>query len=163
MRVLGIDCGIAITGWGVLEKQPKQSNQLRVIEYGIIRTEAKEEMPKRLNRLYLDMRKVIAEFKPDLVAIEDLFYFKNKKTIISVGQGRGVAILAAVRKKVPITHYTPLQVKQSVAGYGKASKEQVQRMVKAILKLKEIPKPDDAADALAIAICHLNMNKKLVG
>jgi crossover junction endodeoxyribonuclease RuvC len=162
MRVLGVDCGIAITGWGVIEEHPQEIGQFKVLDYGVIRTEAHSDMPDRLNRLYLDMRKIISEFKPEFFAIEDLFYFKNKKTIISVGQGRGVAVLAAVRKKIPIAHYTPLQVKQAVAGYGKATKGQIQRMVKAILKLKEIPRPDDAADALAIAICHINSSNSCV-
>lgn len=157
MKVIGIDCGLAITGWAVLEKNSNMLNKCpRVINYGVIRTEAGMKNGERLSKLYDDLASLIKKYKPDAAAIEDLFYFKNQKTVIKVGQARGVTILAAQKLKLDIFDYTPLQVKQAVCGYGRATKDQVQRMVKAILRLEKIPKPDDAADALAIAICHAN-------
>ncbi len=155
MRVLGIDCGIATTGWAILDKPLKNSKYI-VQGYGVIRTPAGAHMPTRLKTLYDDLLEIIAEFKPDSMAIENLFFFKNEKTIITVGQARGVTILAGINNGLQMFDYTPLQVKTAVSGYGRAEKKQVQEMVKTILGLKDIPKPDDAADALAIAICHLN-------
>jgi crossover junction endodeoxyribonuclease RuvC len=116
-------------------------------------------MSERLKKLFEEIVKIIKMYKPNCVAIESLFFFNNQKTVISVGQARGVLILAAAQKNLPIFDYTPLQVKQAVSGYGKASKVQVQKMVKLILNLEELPKPDDAADALAISICHLNTKR----
>lgn len=157
MRVFGIDCGIAITGWAVLEEDTESRNSgCKIIDFGVIRTKSNLDMSQRLSMLYDDIVEKINEFKPDCAAIESLFYFKNKKTIISIGQARGVIILAIEKKGLRSYDYTPLQVKQAVTGYGRATKNQVQRMVKTILKLEEIPKPDDAADAIAIAVCHLN-------
>jgi crossover junction endodeoxyribonuclease RuvC len=157
MRVLGIDCGTAITGWAVLERsQQRSDNSINTLGYGVIRTEARREMSDRLNKLYEELSEIIQDYKPDCAAIESLFYFKNQKTVMSVGQARGVSILAAARKGLGVYNYTPLQVKQAVSGYGKAAKSQIQRMVKILLSLKELPRPDDAADALAIAICHIN-------
>ena len=155
MKVIGIDCGLATTGWAVVE-QNKGSKVQKVYAYGVIKTPAGAEAASRLKTIYDDLVGLIKEFKPDHIAIEDLFFFKNQKTIITVGQARGVIMLAGVSTGLQMFHYTPLQVKISVAGYGRADKEQVQKMVKILLKLKEIPRPDDAADALAIAICHLN-------
>lgn len=158
MRTLGIDCGFAITGWSVVEKKNgnMSGGAFKVIEYGVIRTEACHSTTRRLEEIYDGLVNIIRKLKPDIVAVESLFYFKNQKTVMSVGQARGVVILAAKKEGKDVFDYTPLQVKQAVVGYGKATKEQVQRMVKIILNLNEIPKPDDAADALAIAICHLN-------
>jgi crossover junction endodeoxyribonuclease RuvC len=157
MKVLGIDCGLAITGWAILEKDSNLLNKCaKVIGYGVIRTKAGMKNEDRLSKLYDDLQELIEEHKPDSAAIEDLFYFKNQKTVIKVGQARGVTILAAAQENLEIFDYTPLQVKQAVCGYGRATKDQVQKMVKAILHLKKIPKPDDAADALAIGICHVN-------
>ena len=158
MRILGIDPGTGITGWGIIEKQETQllANKIKVIAYGVIRTSAGLDMPIRLKDLYDELSDLIEKFSPTEVAIEDLFFFKNQKTVIKVGQARGVAIIAAVNKDLPVFDYTPLQVKQAVTSYGRASKSQIQKMVKVILNLQEIPKPDDAADALAVAICHLN-------
>jgi len=156
--VLGIDCGIAITGWAIISsiKQHRRKPQMKVLDYGVIQTKSNEKLAKRLVSLYEALCSIIHSVKLDSVAIESLFYFKNQKTIMSVGQARGVALLACAQKPLPIYDYTPLQVKQSVTGYGKASKQQVQIMVKNLLKLKELPRPDDAADALAIAVCHLH-------
>lgn len=160
MRILGIDCGTATTGWAAIEEAVK-NQKIETLGYGVIRTDSEWDMGKRLDKLYKELVKIIKKFNPDCVAIESLFYFKNQKTVISVGQARGVSMLAAAHLKIAIFDYSPLQVKQAVTGYGRASKGQIQKMVKNILNLKKIPKPDDAADALAIAICHLNTNKTI--
>jgi crossover junction endodeoxyribonuclease RuvC len=125
-----------------------------MIAYGVISSDKKEEPASRLNKIYEGIQQLIDLHKPEAMAIEELFFNKNVKTALQVGQARGVALLAAQRKGLPLFEYTPLQVKQAVVGYGRAEKKQIQFMVKAILNLQEIPRPDDAADALAIAICH---------
>jgi len=153
MIVLGIDPGMAIVGYGVVEKK---NRILRPIDYGAITTPPTMEIPQRLVTIYDAVQELIARFRPDEVAIEELFFNKNVKTAITVGHARGVAVLAAAKTGLDLYEYTPLQVKQSVVGYGRAEKSQVQQMVKALLGLKEIPKPDDAADALAVAICHIH-------
>jgi crossover junction endodeoxyribonuclease RuvC len=160
MIILGIDPGTATTGYGVLESI---TGNLKMVETGCILTDKNLEMPERLRLLGEGIEKIIHEFNPEVMAIEELFYFKNKKTVISVGQARGVAVFMGKNCGVEIHEYTPLQVKQAVTGYGRADKKQVQAMVKNILKLKEIPKPDDAADALAVAICcasSINFERK---
>ncbi|MBD3362122.1 crossover junction endodeoxyribonuclease RuvC [Candidatus Dojkabacteria bacterium] len=159
MTVLGIDVGIAITGWAAIKKNKTNSNFYSVHGYGVIRTAAKKEMCTRLKEIYDGVEELIEKYSPNHLAIEDVFYFKNQKTVIKVGQARGVCIVAGANKGIEIYDYTPLQVKQAVTGYGRAGKKQVQKMVKTILGLKEEPKPDDAADALAVAICHLNTVK----
>lgn len=151
MIILGIDPGLAIVGYGVIEFI---GNRYRAIDYGCILTESNMHHPDRLKIIYQDLSSLIDKYNPDDVAMEELFFNKNVKTAIKVGQARGVEILAAVNKGKPIYEYTPLQIKQSVAGYGRAGKKQVQEMIKLLLNLREIPKPDDAADALAVAICH---------
>ncbi|MBQ2967059.1 MAG: crossover junction endodeoxyribonuclease RuvC [Clostridia bacterium] len=151
MRILGIDPGVAIVGYGVIEYT---SNQFKVIDYGKITTPAHTPLPKRLKMVYDSMTQLIATFNPDVVAIEELFFNTNVTTAIAVGHARGVLVLAAENASKPVAEYTPLQIKQAVAGYGRADKNQVQQMVKMFLKLNEIPKPDDTADALAVAICH---------
>ncbi|HHW70571.1 MAG TPA: crossover junction endodeoxyribonuclease RuvC [Clostridiales bacterium] len=161
MLVLGIDPGLAILGYGIVEKE---HNTLCPIDYGTVNTPAHMDAPQRLVRIFDGVCEIIDYFCPDAVAIEELFFNKNVKTAISIGQARGVAIVAAAKYGLPIYEYTPLQVKQAVVGYGRAEKVQVQNMVKMLLGLKKTPKPDDAADALAIAICHINnigMYKKL--
>lgn len=149
--ILGIDPGTAITGYGVVNYT---GNHFRMLAYGVISTAKDTEPAGRLNEIYEGVIRLFAMYKPDYMAIEELFFNKNVKTALQVGQARGVALLAAERQGLPIFEYTPLQVKQAVVGYGRAEKKQVQFMVKAILNLQEIPRPDDAADALAIAICH---------
>lgn len=149
MFILGIDPGLARTGWGVIERS-RGADQL--IAYGVIETPAKTPDNERLVQLFEKLQKIIKKFHPDQAAIERLFFEKNAKTAIQVGQARGVVMLALSLKKIPQLDVTPLQVKQAVAGYGAASKEQVQKMVKTLLKLSDIPKPDDAADALAVAL-----------
>lgn len=157
MRTLGIDVGTAITGWSIVEKLP--GGKYMTYGYGVIRTDKNLSAAERLVIIFNELNEIITTFKPSDMAIEELFYFKNSKTVITVGQARGVMLLAGKLNNLHITGYTPLQVKQAVTGYGRAEKEQIQKMVKLILKLDHIPKPDDAADALAIAICHLNSLK----
>ncbi|BDU50603.1 crossover junction endodeoxyribonuclease RuvC [Haliovirga abyssi] len=153
MIVLGIDPGTAIVGYGVIEFE---NNKFKVLDYGCIFTSKDDEMPKRLNKIYDELETIIKLYKPDSIAIEELFYFKNSKTVISVGQARGVIVLCCERNNIESYGYTPLQVKMGVCGYGRADKKQIQEIVKKLLGLREIPKPDDAADALAIAIVHIN-------
>ncbi len=151
MIILGIDPGFAIVGVGIIEYK---GNKFRVLDYYAITTKAHTPIEDRLQAIYDGINTAIEKYKPDFMAVEELFFNNNAKTAIQVGQARGVILLSAVNNKVPIFEYTPLQVKQAVAGYGRAEKTQIQQMVRAILSLSEIPKPDDVADALAIAICH---------
>lgn len=151
MRVLGIDPGIATIGFGVLESD-KNSNQL--IKCGVITTPAHTSLSSRLEQIYDDMLQLLELFQPDAVSIEELFFNTNITTGIAVAHGRGVILLACRKAGVQVYEYTPLQVKQSVAGYGRAEKRQVMDMVKRICQLPAAPKPDDAADAVALAICH---------
>lgn len=157
MIVMGIDPGYAITGYGIVEKI---GNNFKLIDYGAVTTDAGIDFPKRLDILYSGLTEIINKYNPEVVGMEELFFNKNIKTAIAVGQGRGVAVLAVQRAGKPLYEYTPLQVKQAVVGYGRAEKMQVQKMVQIMLKLKSIPKPDDAADALAVAICCGNSVKK---
>lgn len=151
MRIIGIDPGYAIVGFGVLDYR---GVEFTTLEYGAILTEAHTDFSQRLRSIYEDMCFILDRFRPDALAIEQLFFYSNKTTGIDVAQARGVILLAAVQHGVPIAEYTPSQVKQAVVGYGKAEKRQVMEMTRRILHLEQIPKPDDAADALALAICH---------
>ncbi len=151
MRILGIDPGIAIVGFGLIESN---RGSVRMLQYGAVTTEAGLPLATRLVQIENDMIALIAQLKPDEIAVEELFFSKNITTGIAVAHGRGVILCTAERLGVPIFEYTPMQVKQAVAGYGLADKKQVMDMTKRLLKLKAVPKPDDAADALAIAICH---------
>ena len=151
MIILGIDPGFAITGYGVLDYK---DNRFTALTYGVLSTKSTELFTDRLNAIDKRIKELIIEYKPDCCSIEELFFNNNAKTAIAAAQGRGVAIISVTSHGIPVYEYTPLQVKQSVTGYGRADKNQVQQMVKMILHLDKIPKPDDAADALAIAICH---------
>ncbi len=151
MRILGIDPGFAIVGWGVIEYS---GSRFKVIAYGSIQTPAGMRMEERLASIYSDLSEIIDKYKPDEMAVEELFFNTNITTGIKVAQARGVILLCAEQKGVRIFEYTPLQVKQAVVGYGRAEKKQVITMVTVFLGLKEPPKPDDTADALAIAVCH---------
>ncbi|MBQ6894692.1 MAG: crossover junction endodeoxyribonuclease RuvC [Clostridia bacterium] len=151
MIILGIDPGFAIVGVGIIEYK---GNKFRVIDYFAITTKAHTPIEQRLKIIYDSINETIEKYKPDYVAVEELFFNNNAKTAIAVGQARGVILLSAVNAGVPFFEYTPLQVKQAVVGYGRADKGQVQQMIKAILSLSSVPKPDDVADALAIAVCH---------
>ena len=151
MRILGIDPGIAIVGFGLIESN---RGSVRMLQYGAVTTEAGLPLATRLVQIENDMTALIAQLKPDEIAVEELCFSKNITTRIAVAHGRGVILCTAERLGIPIFEYTPMQVKQAVAGYGLADKKQVMDMTKRLLKLKAVPKPDDAADALAIAICH---------
>lgn len=153
MRVLGLDPGTARTGYGAVEYR---GGRLKVLDYGLITTMSDMAMPQRLQVINRELSGLIETIRPDAVAVEQLFYFKNAKTVITVAQSRGVILLTSAQAGIVIAEYTPLQIKQAVVGYGSADKKQVQYMVQKLLSLKEMPRPDDAADALAAAICHLN-------
>ncbi len=151
LRVLGVDPGFGRMGWAVLEGNRNNQN---IIEYGCLETSPQDNIEERLWNIYEFLLETSEKYKPDEAAIEELFYFKNAKTVMAVGQARGVIMLALTQRKIPVFHYTPLQIKNTVAGYGKADKHQVQNMVKSQLRLDKIPKPDDAADACATAMTH---------
>jgi crossover junction endodeoxyribonuclease RuvC len=156
--VIGIDPGTAITGYGLVREQ--ENGELEWVAHGVVTTPSDWDEPKRLLELYQKLCEILSNYKPDCCAVEKLFFQKNVKTAISVGQGRGAALIAAARSELPVGEYTPLEVKQAVVGYGSADKRQVQQMVKVLLGLSDIPKPDDAADALAVAICHLHSTRR---
>ena len=157
MLAIGIDPGTAITGYGLVRENDDGS--LTVVDYGAILTEADQPMPKRLVSLHEQLNDILLLHHPDSGAVEKLFFARNVRSALSVGQARGVVLLALERAGVTLAEYTPLEVKQSVVGYGGADKNQVQQMVKALLALDAVPQPDDAADALAIAICHLHSTR----
>jgi crossover junction endodeoxyribonuclease RuvC len=154
-RILGIDPGFARTGWGIIDA----GSRIEVVDYGCIETHKTMDYSDRLICLSKELNKIIKRHKPELAGVEQLFFYKNVKTGIQVGEARGIIILTLAQSKLPIAEFTPLQIKQAVAGYGNADKGQVQRMVKTLLILKSIPKPDDAADALAVAICASAIRK----
>lgn len=156
MLILGVDPGTATTGFGIIEVK---GNRYQSIIYGTILTEASMNMPSRLGIINESLDGIISEYKPKHMAVEQLYFSKNTRTALTVGQARGVILLTGIQRKLFIGEYTPLQVKQSVAGYGRADKQQIQKMVATILGLSIIPKPDDAADALAVAICHAHSYK----
>ncbi len=160
MVILGIDPGYAIVGWGVIEYS---HSRFRVLGYGAIITEAETPFAQRLQIIYNDMCYIFNKYKPDVMSMEKLFYNSNQKTVIDVAQARGVITLAAQMNNKDIFEYTPLQVKQSVTGYGRAEKKQVMEMTRSILNLPEVPKPDDTADALAMAICHAHCSGSAIG
>lgn len=153
MVVLGIDPGTAATGYGIIRLDDGWWN---VIDYGFIKTEACASLPVRLRKIFDEVCSLIDLYRPDELAVEEVFYYENVKTALMVGHARGVILLAAVIKNIATAEYSPREVKQAVAGNGAASKEQVQRMVRELLQLREMPVPFDAADALAVAICHCN-------
>ena len=153
MLVLGIDPGTAITGYGLVREA---GDQLQAVAYGAITTPPDWALPQRLRKIYGDLTALIREYSPTEGAVELLFFSRNVKTALAVGQARGVVLLAMADGGLPVHEYTPLQVKQSVVGYGRAEKAQVQELVKLLLGLAAVPQPDDAADALAVAICHLH-------
>ena len=151
MIILGIDPGIAIVGYGMIDYT---AGKFHVLDFGAITTPAHTPIEDRLATIYADMNTLIQSYRPDEMAIEELFFNNNQKTAIQVAEARGVILLAARNNRVRINEYTPLQVKQAVVGYGRAEKQQVQQMITAILGLKKVPKPDDTADALALAVCN---------
>jgi crossover junction endodeoxyribonuclease RuvC len=152
MLTLGIDPGTAITGYGLVEGR---GDRLTLVECGIITTPAGDPLPRRLHALHTGLAHLIEQHHPQSAAVEELFFARNARTALAVGQARGVVLLALTETGLPIFEYTPLQVKQAVTGYGRAEKQQVQAMVRVLLGLSAVPEPDDAADAVAVAICHL--------
>ena len=154
MLVIGIDPGTATTGYGIIEENDKK--EIRVVTYGIIKTEANLLAEKRLLEIHEQLNEILLLHRPDCGAVEKLFFQRNITTAIAVGQARGVILLSLAMCNLPVSEYTPNEIKQSVTGYGSAGKKQVQEMIRTVLNLKKIPKPDDAADALAIALCHLH-------
>jgi len=157
MLVVGIDPGIAITGYGLVREA--QDGSLQVVDYGAITTQANTPLSERLSHLFDKLNVVLSKHDPESGAVENLFFQKNVRTAMSVGQARGVALLSLAKAAIPVNDYTPGEVKQAVTGYGGADKRQVQEMVRTLLNLDELPKPDDAADALAVAICHLHSSR----
>lgn len=157
MRILGIDPGYGIVGYGIIDTDRDNA----VVDYGVIETPKEETFPVRLQRIDESLRVLFETYKPDEVAIEELFYFKNQKTVIQVAQARGVIVLASQKYCGKTFEYTPIQIKQALTGNGRADKHQMQFMVKNVLGIASIPKPDDAADALAVALCHSQINPRL--
>ena len=155
MIILGIDPGIAIVGFGVIEKT---NRDIKVLDYGVITTHKDTPTPKRLQQVYQGLQQLIEKYKPDAIALEELFFNNNVTTAITVAQARGVLLIASANYTDNLYEYTPLQIKQALTGNGRAEKKQVQYMVKAILNLNAVPKPDDAADALAVALTHAQTN-----
>ena len=157
MIIVGFDPGLATLGYGVISVDKRSKAEM--IDYGIVSTPKEENLAVRLAMLEKGVKQIIETFKPDEIAIEELFFAKNVKTGIAVAHARGVILLTAIKECGKIYEYTPLQIKQALTGYGRAEKNQIQQMVKTMLKLKGIPRPDDAADALAVALCHAQTNK----
>ena len=153
MLTLGIDPGTATTGYGLITEK---KGKLVFVDHGVITTSRKDTSQARLRKIYSGMKALLLDYKPQALAIEKLFFGANSKSAMAVGQARGIALLTAAEYKTPVAEYTPLEVKMAVTGYGRADKKQIQQMVKTLLRLSDLPKPDDAADALAIAICHLH-------
>lgn len=159
MRIIGIDPGYAIVGFGIIEYE---NGRFKVIDYGAVTTDAGTDFNQRLKTIYSDVSQILDIYKPECLAIEKLYFQNNQKTAIDVAEARGVILLSAVQRNLYIGEYTPLEVKNSITGYGRAVKKQVQEMTKRILKLPRIPKPDDTADALAIAVCHAHTDNSLL-
>lgn len=160
MRILGIDPGYAIVGWGVLDYE---KNRFSVVDFGAITTQAGVPFDRRLEQIYDEITSILDRTRPQVLSMEKLYFTNNKTTGIDVAQARGVLMLACRQHGLEINEYTPMQVKQGVVGYGKAEKRQVMEMTRIILNLKEVPKPDDTADALAMAICHAHVNGSAIG
>jgi crossover junction endodeoxyribonuclease RuvC len=153
MIILGIDPGTATTGYGLIDFDPKNKRSLRCIAYGCIITLPEKSDGQRLKEIEKGLAKIINRYKPDILAVERIFFFKNQKTIITVSQAKGVIILTATKKNIPVVEFSPVEVKMAVSGYGRAEKSQIQKLIQTLLNLEKLPKPDDAADALGIAIC----------
>ena len=151
MMILGLDPGTALTGYGLVREQ---DGQLAAVAYGVIATPSDLALPKRLQQIYSELGRLIASYRPEVSAVEQLFFSRNVRTALVVGHARGVVLLALADAGLPVFEYTPLQVKQALSGYGRAGKAQIQEMVRLLLALEAVPTPDDAADALAVAICH---------
>ena len=158
IKILGIDPGTGLMGWGLIEKA---GGDIKPLKFGCIRTEPKSGRSERLAHIFNSLSVIIEKNQPDTLAIEELFFFKNQKTVISVAEARGVALLCGKLHNLAVFEYTPLEIKQALTGYGRADKKQMQEMVRLTCKMKECPKPDDAADGLAVAICHAQSNLRI--
>lgn len=156
MRIMGFDPGIAIVGYGVIDTDGKKH---KIVDYGVITTPKEESVPVRLAMINDGVEQLFATYKPDVIAIEELFFFRNYTTIINVAEARGIILAVSVKHCGKLYEYTPLQIKQALTGYGRADKKQIQQMVQLFLALPKLPKPDDAADALAVALTHANLGK----
>lgn len=162
MIILGIDPGTATTGYGLIRVKKGKTLSFKCLGYGCITTSPDLSEGERLKKIEKEISKIIREAKPTILSVEKIFFFKNSKTIIQVSQARGAILLTAAKKKIPVFEFTPLEVKMTISGYGRADKKQMQKMIKSILNLKELPKPDDAADALGIAVsCSIYLNSNL--
>ena len=161
MVILGIDPGTATTGYGVIKVPKGKTGKIKTLAYDCIITDPKLPSGERLKKINKEINCLIKKYQPNVLAVESIYFFKNLKTAMPVSQAKGVILLTAAKKKVPVYEFTPLQVKMAVAGYGKAEKKQVQKMVKLLLNLKEIPKMDDAADALGVALCYFLKSRKV--
>ena len=162
MIIIGIDPGTATTGYGIIRAKNlkrKAKNNLKCLDYGCIKTSPEFTDGERLEKINQELNKIIKEYQPKILAVENIYFFKNLKTVMTVSQAKGVILFTASRKKIPIYEFSPPQVKMAITGYGRAEKKEIQKAIKGILNLKEIPKPDDAADALAIAVCYTNLVK----
>ena len=157
MIILGIDPGIAKLGYGVLKKPKTKSGKLKALDYGCIITDPILSPGERLKKINNELNKLIKKYKPNVLAVESIYFFKNFKTAMPVSQAKGVILLTAAKKKIPVYEITPLQMKMAITGYGRAEKKQVQEMIKVLLNLKEAPKSDDAADALGVALCCVTL------
>lgn len=158
-RILGIDPGFALVGFGIVDEE---NGTLTAVDYGVISTPKEQKFADRLEVIHKGILSLIDRYKPDEMALEELFYFRNQKTVITVAEARGVIVLSGIERKMPMFEYTPMQIKQAITGNGRAEKKQIQFMVKNILGLESIPKPDDAADAVAVALTHLQTNANIV-
>lgn len=154
MVIMGLDPGTATCGYGIIETSGRTANRLSCIAYGAIRTRPETALPIRLQKIHENLQTLLQEYKPEGLAVEELFFSKNASSALAVGQARGICLLVAAQQAIPVSEYTPLQVKMALTGNGRAAKEQVAYMVRILLSLPQVPTPDDAADALAVAICH---------
>ncbi|MCK4782063.1 crossover junction endodeoxyribonuclease RuvC [Candidatus Parcubacteria bacterium] len=154
MIILGIDPGIATVGYGIVKKGDEKTQKLECLDFGTIKTDPSWTMGERLKKINSELTKLIKQYKPNILAVEKVYFFKNLKTAMPVSQAKGVILFTAAKKKIPVHEFTPLQIKTAVTGYGRADKKQIKEMVKILLNLKEAPKSDDAADALGAAICY---------
>jgi len=161
MIILGVDPGTATTGWGLIKKPRTKNGKIKTLDFGCIKTAPSLNDGERLKIINNELNKLIKKHQPKVLAVENIYFFKNLKTAMPVSQAKGVILLTAAKKKIPVYEFTPLQVKMAITGYGKAEKKQVQKMISVLLDLKEVPKQDDAADALGIALCYLFDSRKI--
>ena len=160
MIILGVDPGLAATGYGIVREDGRRASGLKVLGYGCIKTKTQTHYPQRLKLIYLGLKKIVDQYRPDVIAMEEIFFSKNAKTAISVGQAQGMVFLAAADADLQVIKYTPLHLKLTLAGHGRAKKSQVQEALKELLNMDKVPRPADASDALATAVCHALLMQK---